>query len=374
MIYLDSAATTLQKPRSVAYAVSRAISCMASPGRGAHSASMLAADLVLDCRAALGELFSVPAEKVVFTSSCTHGLNIALKSLVSAGDRVVVSGYEHNAVIRPLQAIGAEIDVAAGRLFAPEETLRAFERKLPGAAAAVCCHVSNVFGCIQPLEEIASLCRRYGVPLVVDAAQSAGSVALNVDRLGCAFAAMPGHKGLFGPQGTGVLLCGNTFTRPLMEGGTGVESERNTMPEQLPERLEAGTHNVPGIAGLLEGVRWVVRQRSEKILCHERMLADTFCDGLRGKDGIKVFRSSDVPGRSGVVSVRFERVDCEDVARMLGERGIAVRAGLHCAPLAHRTAGTLESGTVRFSFSPFNTLAETEHVLECIKHLAFPVY
>ena len=219
---------------------------------------MDAAEVLLDCRERAAALFSVPnPEQVVFTSSATHGLNIAIKSLVGPGDRVVISGYEHNAVTRPLHGLGAEIITAASPLFSPEAAVEAFRRALPGARAAVVCHVSNVFGYILPLGEIAALCRAEGIPLIVDTSQSAGCVPLDFAALGCAFAAMPGHKGLMGPQGTGVLLCGDERVRPLLEGGTGSESLRQDMPAWLPDRLEAGTHNMPGIAGLLAGMDWI---------------------------------------------------------------------------------------------------------------------
>lgn len=359
MIYLDCAATSLQKPSAVRYAAANAILNLSSPGRGGHPNAMAAADVLLDCRMALGELLSVrEPERVVFTSSATHGLNIAIKSLVKAGDRVVVSGYEHNAVMRPLKAIGANVVAAASPLFEPDEAVEAFRRHLPGAKAAVCCHVSNVFGYILPVEKIAALCRQHRVPLIVDMSQSAGSIEIDFDRLDCAFAAMPGHKGLLGPQGTGVLLCGRTEARPLLEGGTGSASERMDMPEHLPDRLEAGTHNMPGIAGLLAGVRWVQRKTTPVILRHERMLLKRFLEELDNAPQIRLYRSGDGQYQSGVLSLQLAALDCEEAARRLGESGIAVRAGLHCAPLAHRTAGTLDHGTIRFSFSPFNTVRE----------------
>lgn len=365
MIYLDCAATSLQKPAAVRRAVAEAITNLSSPGRGGHPNAMAAADVLFACREELAAMFDAadPAH-VVFTSSATHGLNIAIKSLVGPGDRVVVSGYEHNAVMRPLRAVGAQIDVAASPLFCPEAAVEAFRKKLPGAKAAVCCHVSNVFGFILPVEKIAELCREYGVPLIVDASQSAGSVPLSFDRLGCAFAAMPGHKGLLGPQGTGVLLCRDEAVDTLIEGGTGSDSADPLMPRYLPERLEPGTHNMPGIAGLLAGVRWLRSREPGAILRHEQALCRRMCSLLRGEQGIRLFGMDD-NCQSGVVSLQWEGVDCEDCAAALAGYGIAVRAGLHCAPLAHETAGTLDRGTVRFSFSPFTTSAEVDRAARC---------
>lgn len=359
MIYLDSAATSLQKPASVRYAAANAIMNLSSPGRGGYRSSMDASDVLFDCRDTLAQFLGAShGEQVVFTGNATYGLNIALKSLVSEGDKVVVSGYEHNAVTRPLKAVGADVCVADAPLFAPEAMVRAYEKLLPGAAAAVCCHVSNVFGYILPLPEIAALCKRFGVPLIVDASQSAGSLKLDFEKTGCEFMAMPGHKGLLGPQGTGVLLCRSDAVKTLVEGGTGSNSNQSVMPEFLPDRLEPGTHNMPGIAGLFEGVQWLRGRKLSDILSHERSLMHQLAEEIGKMRDIQIFLSEDRGLQSGVLSVSFRGLDCEEAAQRLGERGIAVRAGLHCAPLAHRTAGTLKQGTVRFSFSPFNTEQE----------------
>lgn len=349
MIYLDSAATSLLKPPSVARATAMAVRTMASPGRGGHSAAMRAADTVFACREAAAELFHVPEpERVVFTMNATHALNIAIHSLVSPGDPVVISGYEHNSVTRPLHALGAQVRVAESPLFDPEAAVSAFRRALPGAKAAVCAMVSNVFGYLLPVREIAELCAAAGVPLIVDASQAAGCVAFDAAALGAAFVAMPGHKGLLGPQGTGILLC-FAQPKPLLCGGTGSQSVLQDMPEELPDRLEAGTHNVPGIAGLLAGIRYLSAQSVEHIERRERWLA---------QPRLEVFASPDPACQTAVLSVRCRDMDSELLAQELARYGIAVRAGLHCAPVAHRTAGTLETGTVRLSLSPFNTDAE----------------
>lgn len=369
MIWLDSAATSFQKPPSVRFAVWKAMTMLSSPGRGGYASAMAAADVLFRCRCALGEMFGVSEpERVVFTSSATHGLNIAIKSLVRPGDRVVISGYEHNAVTRPLRAVGADVRIAASPLFDRDAAVEAFRQELPGAAAAVCCHVSNVFGYVLPVEEIAELCRRKGVPLIVDASQSAGVLPLDAERLGCAFAAMPGHKGLLGPQGTGVLLCGVEQVQTLIEGGTGSESDSDEMPALLPDRLEAGTHNVPGIAGLLAGADWIRERGVECIREHETALKNRLTGLLRGIRNITVFETEE-DIQTGVVSLRLGGIDCETAAERLGERGIAVRAGLHCAPLAHRTAGTLETGTIRISMSPFSTERDVSRAAEEILRL-----
>lgn len=358
MIYLDSAATSLLKPPSVVRATAMAMRTMASPGRGGHSAAMRAADTVFACREAAARLFHVPEpERVVFTMNATHALNIAIHSLVSPGGPVVISGYEHNSVTRPLHALGAQVRVAESPLFEPEAAVSAFRRALPGAKAAVCTMVSNVFGYLLPVREIAELCAAAGVPLIVDASQAAGCIAFDAAALGAAFVAMPGHKGLLGPQGTGILLC-FAQPEPLLCGGTGSQSVLQDMPEELPDRLEAGTHNVPGIAGLLAGIRYLSAQGVENIERRERRLARRLTAQLRAEPRLEVFAAPDPACQTAVLSVRCRDMDSELLAQKLAQYGIAVRAGLHCAPVAHRSAGTLETGTVRLSLSPFNTEAE----------------
>ena len=370
MIYLDSAATTLQKPAAVAAASARAINNLASPGRGGHRPAMAAAETAFTCREAAARLFHVDdPERVVFTFNATHGLNIAIKTLAWPGSRVVISGYEHNAVTRPLHALGADIRVARSPLFDQEAALAAFGRELDrGADLAVCTHVSNVFGFILPIEGIAGLCRERGVPLIVDASQSAGAIPLDFAALGAAFIAMPGHKGLYGPQGTGLLLCG-ADPLPLLEGGTGSESKRQSMPDFLPDRLEAGTHNIAGIAGLLDGLRFLERRGVEKIAAREAALIRRLGEGLCAASGAEVFLSGDQTDQAGVLSFRLRSRDCEELGEELGRQGFALRAGLHCAPLAHETAGTLETGTLRASVSAFNTDREMEKFIQAVWEL-----
>ena len=344
MIYLDNGATSLHKPPRVARAVADAIRTCANPGRGGYAASVRAARKIFACREAAGELFHCRPEQVVLTSGCTHGLNLAIRSLVKPGDPVVISGFEHNAVTRPLHALGAKIRVAGRKLFDPEDTLASFRKALPGAKAAVFTHASNVFGYILPLEELAKLCREAGVPFLVDAAQTGGSEALDFTALGADFLALPGHKGLLGPQGTGLLLC-REGGEPLLQGGTGSDSIQQQMPEYLPERLEPGTLNVPGFAGLTEGIRHVLALGPAEIGRREKAQAAACARGLE-QLGIRVFS-----GRSQGGTLSFlPGQDSEGVAAAFARMGIALRGGLHCAPLAHESAGTLDTGTVRLSF------------------------
>ena len=371
MIYLDSAATTLQKPPMVARAVFSAMSRMASPGRGGYPAAMAAANTIFACREAAADLFHVSEpDRVVLTMNATHGLNLAIKTLVSPGDTVLISGYEHNAVTRPLTAIpNVSVKIADAPLFQPEAMVERFRELLTQEVnCVICTHVSNVFGYVLPIEDIAALCQQRGVPLILDASQSAGTLPVFLEELGAAFIAMPGHKGLYGPQGTGLLLCAQSAT-PLIEGGTGSLSMLQEMPDFLPDRLEAGTHNVPGAAGLLEGLRFVQRKGTAHILEHERRLAAQCVRALPSIKGVEVYAEPQLTRQAGVVSFRVGGIDCEEVGTYLARQGIAVRSGLHCAPLAHRTVGTLETGTVRVSFSAFNMPGEVRSLVQAVSRL-----
>ncbi len=369
MTYFDNAATSLQKPRAVRRAVLYAMKHYASPGRGGYRAAMEAAGAVYDCRVRASELFDCEAEQVVFTMNATHGLNLAIKSLMPPGGHAVVSGFEHNSVTRPLTALGAELQVAGRRLFDPDDTLNCFyDLVKPGTDAVVCTHVSNVFGYILPVEEIAALCADRGVPFVLDASQSAGCLPISARRLQAAFVAMPGHKGLLGPQGTGILLC-RADAKTLLEGGTGSLSARAEMPEFLPDRLEAGTHNVAGICGLREGIRFVQEYTPTEILRHELRLTRAAAARLRELPGVRCFCAGNGT-QTGVLSFQLEGLDCETAADALGRAGFALRAGLHCAPLAHESAGTLENGTLRFSAGIFNTAREAERFTAAVARLA----
>ena len=364
MTYLDHGATSFPKPPQVHRAVAQAMRQCANPGRGGYPAAMAAAEALFRCREGAQRLFRCPAEQVVLTENCTQGLNVAIRTLVHPGDPVVISGFEHNAVTRPLYALGAKCHVAGRRLFDHGDTLQAFETALKaGVRAAVFTHVSNVFGYVLPVLELAALCRQYGVPFIMDAAQSAGSVPIDFEALGADFIAMPGHKGLLGPQGTGLLLCGR-LPRPLCYGGTGTDSLNREMPDYLPERAEPGTRNVPGAAGLAAGLEYLYRVGVQTVGKRERTQAKLCGEGLK-KLGFRVFSGEH---QSGVVSFQPD-MDCQEAAERLAGRGIAVRAGLHCAPLAHETAGTLETGTVRVSFGYNASDSQTQTLLRAASQL-----
>ena len=343
MIYLDYGATSFHKPTSVYRAVQVALRTCANPGRGGYGAARRAADVVYGCREEAGKLFACMPEQVVLTTRCTHGLNLAIRTLAKPGSTVVISGFEHNAVTRPIHAQGVNIRVAGRKLFDWEDTLESFEKQLNGADAAVFTHVSNVFGYILPVERMARLCREKKIPFIIDAAQSAGTLPVSLKDLGADFIAMSGHKGLLGPQGTGLLLC-RERAEPLLFGGTGSYSREQIMPPELPDRLEPGTLNVPGYAGLREGLWYLNQTGVEKVFRREHQLLRQCIQGLE-KAGMKVFAG---PHQAATVSF-LPGMDCEEAAEKLARQGIAVRAGLHCAPYAHESAGTLETGTVRVS-------------------------
>ena len=365
MIYLDNGATSFPKPQAVVNAMVCALENCGNPGRGGYRAAMNGARVLLRCRERAAELFDCSPEQVVLTSGCTHSLNMAIRSMVKPGSRVVISGFEHNAVTRPLYGIGAEITVAGRKLFDPADTLCAFEKALKnGMDCAVFTHVSNVFGYILPVEELSSLCRKYGVPFVVDCAQSAGALPVSLEKWGADFIAIPGHKGLLGPMGTGLLLC-KAPPKPLLFGGTGSLSENWEMPSFLPDVGEAGTLNVAGFAGLNEGMNYVENTGIKTIFAREHRQMRRCVKSLE-KFGFQVYSGED---QCGTVSF-VPNCDPEAMAEKLGELGIAVRAGLHCAPLAHRSAGTLQTGTVRISFGPDASPRQTGALLWALDTLA----
>ncbi len=366
MIYLDNGATSFPKPECVHREVARALRCCANPGRGGYPAAAAGAEAVYRCREAAAALFDCQPEQAVLTGSCTQGLNMAIRTLVKPGSRVVISGFEHNAVTRPLHLLGARVTVAGRRLFDWEEMLESFERALQkGQDAAVFTQMSNVFGYILPVEELAGLCSFYGVPFAVDAAQGAGALPVSLERWGADFIAMPGHKGLLGPQGTGLLLCGR-LPEVYLAGGTGSGSRSAAMPDFLPDRAEAGTLNVPGIAGLAAALGYLQSIGPERIFRREQRAA-AHCAALLEEMGCRVFSGRH---QGGTVSFCMDE-DCEAVAEMLAGQGIAVRAGLHCAPLAHESAGTLDSGTVRVSFGHHAAIGQAKALCRVLRQKYF---
>ena len=303
----------------------------------------------------------------MLTSSGQAANFFALFNLCEAGDHIVASstiyGGTFNLISVTMKKMGIEATFV-DPLCTEEELNAAFR---PNTKVVFGETIANPALTVLDIEKFAKAAHAHGVPLIVDASQSAGILPINMKSLGAAYIAMPGHKGLYGPQGTGVLLCGDgQIPRPLLEGGTGSISLSQEMPDFLPDRIEAGTHNMPGIAGLLAGVRFVRRQGTQTILRHEHALTCRTAESLRRLPGVEVFAHPGCLAQAGVVSFRVPGRDVETVGEALARQGIAVRAGLHCAPLAHRTAGTLDTGTVRVSFSAFNTPQEADRLAEAV--------
>ncbi len=373
MIYFDNAATTLYKPRSVAKAMEAAMLSCANPGRSGHAPAMRAAETVYRCRETAAEMFHLPCpEQVVFTSNATHALNIAIKSVLHGGGHAVVSGYEHNSVVRPLEAMkeqGVCYTVAQSGLFCPEQAVQAVQEALRSDTRCVILnHISNVFGFVLPLKEIDALCAQRQIALIVDVSQSAGLLDVDASELESArFLCMPGHKSLYGPQGTGLLLvCKAEGFYSLMQGGTGSESLNLSQPDFLPDALESGTLNVPGIAGLREGLLFVKKQGTAALAQHKRELVEQAAQGLGSIPGVRVF-CGPAERHQGLISFAAQGQTPAELCARLAQRGICLRDGLHCSPLAHRSAGTLPEGTCRVSFSCFNTRREVSELVFAVK-------
>lgn len=373
-IYLDNAATTWPKPEEVYRAVDTAMRKHgANPGRGSYRMSVDAQRMVDDTRQEVCRLFNAPAlERVIFTLNCTDALNIVLKGLIKAGDRVVTGPYEHNSVTRPLNALrrcGAQVAVAKSTKTYGIDLDHFREVCRERVDYVVLSHASNVTGCVSPVKEIAEITHERGGLLILDTAQSAGDLEIDMQGLGIDILAAAGHKGLFGPMGTGVLVLSAPLpVRPFREGGTGFKSESPEQPDEFPWRLEAGTLNLPGIAGLAAGVRFVKSIGVNAIAEHEASLARVLADGLRQIDGVSVF--CDPAPRTGVVSFRLDAADVAVTGTILDEAfGIAVRTGLHCSPAAHHAIGTFPEGTVRVSFGQFNTRGDVDALVIAIRQI-----
>ena len=376
MIYLDNAATTYPKPLAVQQAVNEAFMRYgANPGRGGYAMAMGSAEKVYACRELLAEMFGLSDPSgVVFTSNCTQALNIVIKGLLQRGDHVVISCYEHNSVIRPLSAIDGveytEAEVFAGQ---PSRTLESFKRAIrPNTRLILCTHASNVVGVRLPIHEIGELARRYRIPFAVDAAQSAGVLPVHMEKDHINFMCMPGHKALYGPMGTGILLCrGNVHLKTFAEGGTGSQSQLSVQPEELPERFESGTLNVPGICGLQAGAMFVKQHGISTIAEQETAHMCRLYDALADVAGVRIYTprpqlSVCVP----LVTLNIQGLPSEITAAQLAKAGVAVRAGLHCAPTAHRRVGTLSQGAVRFCPSIFTTTVAVDRTAKILREIA----
>ena len=374
MVYLDNAATTYPKPRNVYAVWSHAITAYgANPGRAGHALAQATGEAVFLSRSRCGEFFGAEPENTVFTLNCTHALNTAIKGLAHDGAHYVLSDIEHNAVIRPVHALTSE--GADYTLFETspdaEQTVWNAERAIrPQTVALVCTAAGNVTGQRLPVKELADLCRRKRICFICDAAQGAGVLPLDL-RDGINIICAAGHKGLYGPMGTGLMLTDGKFPlKPLTEGGTGSDSESLEQPEFLPDRFESGTINTPGAIALGAGVEFVKTRTAEKILSHEMSLCRGFCAALRQIPDVTVYSEIDEKPElyAPVVSFNIKGVPSTEAAAALSRLGFYMRGGLHCAPLAHRKLGTLDSGTVRFSPSVFTTPEDVARLVWWLKN------
>ena len=376
MVYLDNAATTWPKPPAVEKAMVDTLREKGgNPGRGGHRLSLEAGRLVYRTREVLAGLFNVgDPSRVVFTINCTEALNLALKGFLKPGDHVLTSSMEHNSMIRPLKALsafGVEYTAVScnqrGELD-PGDLERGLQ---PNTRMIALTHASNVTGTLLPIAEAGALARRHNLVLLVDAAQTAGVFPIDVEALSIDLLAFPGHKGLYGPPGTGGLYVRDGISlTPLRYGGTGSQSESEEQPEIMPEMFESGTVNTVGIAGLGAGVEFLLQEGLDRIREHEAALLEQLRSGLAAIPGMIIYGPGHQP-QAPVLSVNIRGNDSGEVAFLLDRiYKIAVRAGLHCAALAHRTLGTTKQGTVRFGLSYFNTAEEIRQAIKAMEELS----
>lgn len=372
MIYLDSAATGFLKPDCVAQAVFDAMHTIGSDGRSAHGLGLAASRVVYRCREQVAALFGLSDPlRVAFTSGSTEALNIAISGLFGSGDHVITTALEHNSVLRPLYRTGAALTVlpADERGQIDYDGLRtALRRETKGV---VCTHVSNVTGNVLDLARIGAFCRENGLYFVVDASQSAGVFDIDMTALGISALCFTGHKGLLGPQGTGGLCVAEGVELPPFKvGGSGVHSFDRAHPSAMPGRLEAGTLNAHGLAGLSAALDWLEAQGLETLRRREQALARRFYEGVRDLPDVKVYGDWPAPERGAIVALNLGDEDAGAVADALWEDfEICTRAGAHCAPLMHEAFGTARQGIVRFSFSHFNTERETDAAAAAVRSL-----
>ncbi len=377
MIYLDNAATTYPKPQRVYRTWQQAMSAYgANPGRSGHRFSQETARAVYNSRVKCAELFGADAENTVFTLNCTHALNMAIKGVARGNCHFVASDMEHNAAIRPIHAITEHTD-GGYTLFEAlpdtEQTILNAERAVrQNTVALVCTAASNVIGLRTPIKELAALCRRRNICFIVDAAQGAGIFPLKMSD-GINILCVAGHKGLYGPMGTGLMITDGKFPlETIIEGGTGSASESLLQPDFLPDRFESGTINTAGVIALGTGAEFVKSKGEERIYSHEMALCKRFCAGAGQIRGVTLYNditSENAASYAPVVSFNFRGIPSAEGAALLSGYGFYMRGGLHCAPLAHKKIGTESTGTIRFSPSVFNTPQEVDALLSTMRRI-----
>lgn len=378
MIYFDNAATTTPKPESVLRGMERGFHVYgANPGRSGHDMAIKTAKQVFECREMLADFFHAKdVSNVVFTQNCTQALNESIKGVLRQGDHVIISCLEHNSVLRPVHKLSLEgkITYSIAKVFEndDERTLRSYESLIrSNTKLIIATHGSNVCGLVLPIQKIGELAHSHGILFLVDAAQSAGVLPIDMQRMNIDFLCMPGHKSLYGPSGTGVLITDHGETLDtIMEGGTGSSSTEYTQPEFMPDKLESGTVNVFGIIGLKEGLRYVRQKSLPVIYKHEMQIASYIYTQLSRMPGVLLYTGPLKMGRNlPVIAFNIRGLDSEETTEQLNQMGYALRGGYHCAPLAHEYMGTLEIGAARLSIGAFNTIEQAKRFCMDIKKL-----
>jgi len=375
MIYFDNAATTFPKPESVYRAVDSCLRSCANPGRGGHKLSLQSGRILLEARELLTELFNGDSpENIVLTHNATESLNLALKGFLKKGSHVITTSMEHNSVLRPLKALeklGIDTTIVQCN-YQGEIDINDIEKKIRKETVLITVtHASNVVGTTLPIRDIGALAKKYELEFLVDASQTAGLYEIDVMDSNISMLAFTGHKSLMGPQGTGGLYIRKGLElNSLKEGGTGSQSESLFQPDILPDRFESGTHNTPGIAGLCAGINFIKDTGINNIRLHEQELVRYFTEGVREIENVTIYGTGDIAKQAPVISINIGDAGSSEISYILDQTfDIATRSGLHCAPLAHKTLGTLEQGTVRFSFGYFNTKEQINAALDAVKHI-----
>lgn len=376
-IYLDNAATSFPKPDVVYHTANDFMMKLGvSSGRGAYREALTADRMLYDTRKGIAKLFNIKdVSRIIFTNNVTQSLNLAIKGILNPGDHVVTSSMEHNAVWRPLKVLECEkgirisaVSCDSKGMLDPQDLKKAIRQD---TRLIVLLHASNVTGGLLPIAEAGSIAREYGIPFLVDSAQTAGVYPIDVESMKIDLLAFTGHKGLLGPMGTGGLYINeDILLKPLIEGGTGGDSLLESQPDDLPDRFEAGTMNMSGIAGLGEAVRFILNKGIEKIREKEETLISGTISGLSGIEGVTLYGPYEWENRVGVISFNIMDSSPQEIGRILDEKyDIMVRTGLHCAPCAHRTIGTIDRGTVRAGIGYFNTHDDINRFVEAIKDI-----
>ena len=377
MIYLDNAATTFPKPEAVYDSM---MDCMknycANPGRAGHKLAMKAAREIYDTRENIAKLFNIDNPmNIVFTNNATDSLNLAIKGVVSTGDHIITTSMEHNSVIRPIKAL-EKLGIENTIVECDKEgflDINNLEKAIkPNTRLIVTTHASNVCGTLIDIKAVSEVAKSNNILYLVDASQTAGVYNIDLKEIEADMVAAPGHKGLLGPQGTGILYIREGLNLDILkEGGTGSKSEDLFQPELLPDKYESGTHNTPGIVGLNEGIKFIFNEGIDKIKQHEEELCKYMLERLEEVPNIKIYGPKDVSKRASVITINIGNMDSGEITFLLdSEYNIATRSGIHCAPLAHKTLGTLEQGAVRFSLGYFNTKEDIDKAIEALKEIS----